>query len=153
MEIRFHIADSSKVLGIVNLCNKCFDEHTNYEKALEEFNRTQNDKNQIYLIGECNGSVIAHTRITIVKTMFDGMDAYAILNHVCVDPEYRRHHVAREMLKIVKKICVERKCSSIKLWSKNFRVPAHTCYKSFGFEPIEATFFELDLVGGNNENN
>ena len=84
--------------------------------------------------------------------MFIGMENYAIVNHVCVDPEYRKHHVATEMLKIIKKICLERNCISIKLWSKNFRVPAHTCYKRFGFQPIDATFFELEL-GGSHENN
>ncbi len=152
MEIRFHIADSSKVEGIVKLCNKCFDEETSVEKALEVFNQTKKDKNQIYLIGECNGEIIAHTRITIIETIFSGMENYAIINHVCVDPEYRKHHVATEMLKIIKKICLERRCISIKLWSKNFRVPAHTCYKRFGFQPIDATFFELEL-GGNHENN
>lgn len=145
MEIRFHMADYSKVEGIVKLCNKCFDEDTSVTKALLMFKKTKEDKNKVNLIGECNNKIIAHARVTFIETMFDGMENYAILNHVCVDPEYRNHKIATEMLKRIKKMCIERNCLSIKLWSKNFRIPAHNCYKKFGFKPIDATFFELDL--------
>lgn len=145
MEIRFSIADASKVRGIVDLCNECFDEDTTYEEAEKAFNEHKNDHNQIYLIGECDGKIIAHTKIAIVPTMFKGMDTYAILNHVCVKPEFRKHKIATEMLKAVKEVCKQKKCVSIKLWSRNFRVPAHTCYKKFGFVPDDATFFELKI--------
>ncbi len=57
---------------------------------------------QIYLIGIMDDKIAAHTRIAIVKTMFDGMDTFAILNHVSVKPDYRHHHIATHMLDAIK---------------------------------------------------
>lgn len=144
MEVIFKIADESKIASVVKLCNECFDENTSVETALKIFNENKS-KNNIYLIGECDGVVIAHTRIAIVPTIFEDMEIFAILNHVCVKPEFRKHKIATKMLDIVVKICKERNCGSIKLWSKNFRVPAHKCYQKYGFEKIDAAFFEMNI--------
>ncbi len=145
MKIKFKIAALSDIPGIVDLCNECFDENTPTEKAIKIFNETMHDPNQIYLIGIMDDKIVAHTRIAIVKTMFDGMDTFAILNHVCVKPDYRHHHIATHMLDAIKTICIQKGCCAIKLWSRNFRVPAHTCYKRFGFIADDATFFSLEI--------
>lgn len=145
MKIKFKIADVTNVPGIVLLCNECFEEDTKVEEAEKIFNENKHDHNQIYLIGECEGEVIAHTRIAIVPTIFKDMNTFAILNHVCVKPEFRRHQVATRMLEITKRICKQKNCSAIKLWSRNFRVPAHSCYKRFGFVKDDAAFFNLDI--------
>lgn len=145
VELRFRLAKIEDVKELVDVCNYCFDENTAYEKALKIFQDTYHDPNQLYLIGVLDDKIVAHTKITIIPTMFDGMDCYAVLNHVCVLPEYRRHHIAKHMLDVVKKICESRGCSSIKLWSKNFRQPAHQCYLKEGFEIIDAKFFEYEL--------
>ena len=145
MEIKFRIATNNDIKNIIDLCNNCFGDQTNYEEALAMFERTKNDKNQIYLIGEVNGEIVAHTRIQIIETMFKGMDTYAIINHVCVRGDMRRHNIATHMLDIVKKICKERNCTTIKLWSMNFREAAHACYKKYGFEVNDAKFFSLEI--------
>lgn len=145
MELKFRFAKEEDLKELIEVTNVCFEEDTNYEKALECFQKTKFDSNQLYLIGELNGKIVAHTKITIVPTIFTEMETYAILNHVCVLPEYRRHHIAKHMMNVIKKICKEKNCVSIKLWSKNFRVPAHTCYLKEGFEIIDAKFFELNL--------
>lgn len=144
MKITFKLADEFYIKGIVDLCNECFDENTDYEDALDFFKKNRSG-NQIYLIGECNGEVIAHALISIIPTMFQDMETYAILNHVCVKEEYRKHKIASKMLEVIEKICKEKKCISMKLWSKNFRVPAHKCYLRFGFQKIDAGFFEKDI--------
>jgi len=145
MELKFRFAKEEDIQELITVCNTCFDEHTDYQKALRIFQETEHDLNQLYLIGLLDGKIVAHTKITIVPTMFDGMDTYAILNHVCVLPEYRRHHIAKYMLDVVKKICQDRGCSAIKLWSRNFRKPAHQCYQNFGFDVLDAKFFELSI--------
>lgn len=142
MNLVFEIANLEDVEEIIELCNRCFFENTDIEKAKQVFEKTNRDPNQIYLIGRLDGKVIAHTKITIIPTMFDGMDTYAILNHVCVDEEYRRNKVATYLLDEVTKICKEKGCSSIKLWSGNHRKPAHACYKNYGFEIFESAFFQ-----------
>ena len=145
MEVTFKKASIEDVEGLVGLCNECFEENTSLEYAKDLFKKTESDPNNIYLIGIENGKVIAHTKITIIRTIFEDMNTYAILNHVCVKPEYRRHNLATRMLEIVEKICIDQDCKTIKLWSNNIRVPAHKCYKKFGFILKEAGFFDKEI--------
>lgn len=145
IDVKFSLADASKIRGIVDLCNEVFEEQTDYEEALKIFNEYRSDSNQIYIIGEYEGKVIAHTRIAIVPTIFKDMNTFAILNHVCVKPEFRKHHIATKMLEVVRDVCKNHECTAMKLWSRNFRVPAHTCYKKFGFQADDATFFSIDI--------
>lgn len=153
IDVKFSLADVSKVKGIVELCNLVFEENTNYDEAILIFNENKTDSKQIYVIGEHEGKVIAHTRIQIITTIFNDMGTYAILNHVCVHPDYRKHHIATKMLEVVKKVCENHNCCAMKLWSRNFRIPAHECYKKFGFKPDDSTFFSYEIGGSDNENN
>ena len=66
MDIKFKIATQDDVGKIVDLCNECFDETTSLDYALKVFKQTENDANQIYLIGEVDGQVVAHSQITII---------------------------------------------------------------------------------------
>ena len=145
MKIDFKLADETDIEELVNVCNICFDEDTSIADAKESFKLQKNDKNQLYVIGLIDNKIVAHTRIAIIPTIFSGMDTYAILNHVCVLEEYRHHKIATEMLKVVEKLCQDRGCTSLKLWSKNFRTAAHACYKNFGFQTIDAAFFEKEI--------
>lgn len=145
MEVKFKIATIDDVKDIVNLCNECFDENTSIEYALKSFLETENDSNQIYINGYVDDKIVAHLKITIIPTMYEDMNRYAILNHVCVKPEYRRHNIATDMLDVATKICKDKGCKNIELWSKNFRVPAHECYKKYGFVVEDAKFFSKNI--------
>lgn len=143
--VEFSIAKEDDVEEIIELCNECFDENTDVESAKIIFNKTKDDPNQIYLIGRMDGKLVAHTKITIIPTIYEPMATYSIINHVCVKPEYRRHNIATKMLDEVTKISKEHGCNKIELWSRNFRVPAHECYKKYGFEVDDAAFFSKDI--------
>lgn len=145
MDVKFNVATIDDVDEIINLCNECFFEKTDKKYAKEVFEKTKDDLNQIYVIGRLDGKVVAHTKITIIPTMFEGMETYAILNHVCVKEEYRRHKIATHLLEEVTRICKERGCLSIKLWSGNQRKAAHACYKDYGFEIFECGFFQKKI--------
>lgn len=95
--------------------------------------------------------IIAHAKINIIPTIYYNMNTYAILNHICVKPEYRRAHIGTKLLDECFKIAKERGCKTVELWSKNFRAAAHALYRSYGFEVVDAKFFEKK-IGGNNEN-
>jgi len=142
MEVTFREAKIEDIAGIVNLCNECFEENTKTEKALEIFRKTENDPNNIYINGLIDGKVVAHAKMTVIKTIYKPMETYAILNHVCVHPDYRRHHLATHLLDVLFKIAKDYNCVSVELWSKNFRTAAHACYKRYGFDMIDAGFFE-----------
>ena len=145
MNIKFRVATLDDVEEIIDLCNECFNENTSYEYAKESFKKTMNDENQIYVNGYMDDKLIAHMKVTIIPTMYEGMETYAILNHVCVKEEYRRHNIATHMLDYVKEIAKEKDCIALELWSKNFRVPAHACYKNYGFEVVDAKFFSKSI--------
>lgn len=141
MEVKFRKASKEDVEKIIDLCNECFNENTPIEYAEKVFMSTLNDENHIYLIGENNNEVIAHTKITIIPTIYQPMETYAIINHVCVKPKYRRHNIATKMLDEIFKICKEKNCVKVELWSNNFREAAHACYKNYGFQVDDAKFF------------
>ena len=145
MNIKFRIATINDIEKIVELCNECFDENTSIEYAKTKFIETENDKNQIYLIGTIDEQIVAHTKITIIPTIYEDMNTYSILNHVCVKPEFRRHNIATKMLIECEKICKEHSCVAIELWSKNFREAAHKCYINYGFEIVDAKFFSKKI--------
>lgn len=145
MELNFKIATEEDLEGIIQLCNECFNETTSMEYATKMFEATKNDPNQIYLVG-CDGDkIIAHVKITIIPTIYEKMNTYAIINHVCVKPEYRRHDIATHMLDEVTRICKEKNCVCMELWSMNFREAAHACYKHYGFGVDDAKFFSKKI--------
>lgn len=146
MKLDFKQATAQDIEKIINLCNECFFEQTSVEFAQKVYEETKNDSNQIYILGEVDGVAIAHAKITIVPTMYENMNTYAIINHFCVKEEYRRHGIATKMLEEINKISKEMKCKSIKLWSNNIRVPAHSCYKRNDFKIDEASFFSKDII-------
>lgn len=152
MEVEFRIAGFEDLRAIVNLCNEIFNESTQIDEAQRIYNETKNNKDNIYLVGLVNNEVVAHMKITIIRTIYDSMNNYAILNHVCVKEEYRRCGIATKMLDYGTNICLNRGCSSLKLWSNNYREAAHACYKEYGFIVEDAKFFKKDIVEVNNEN-
>ena len=141
MEVTFKIATLEDVEEIIKLCNECFNEKTSVAYAKEKFEEGKNDPNQIYLIGLVDEKIVAHTKITIIPTIYEKMNTYAILNHVCVHPEFRRHNIATKMLIECEKIAKEKGCVALELWSNNFREAAHACYQHYGFIINDAKFF------------
>ncbi len=145
MEVKFRIATAADLEDIIKLTNECFDEQTPLSYARKIWRRTEHDPNQIYVNGYLNDQLVAHTKITIVPTIYEDMNTFAILNHVCVRPDMRRHHLGTQLLDEVFRIC--RKCNvkTVELWSKNFRAPAHAMYQRYGFEVVDAKFFAKDV--------
>lgn len=145
MKVEFRKATYSDLEGIINLCNECFNEITSMEYAQKIYKENENDQNQIYLVGVCDGQIVAHTKINIIPTIYEDMNTYAILNHVCVKPEYRRQHIGTKMMDECFKIAKEHKCKCVELWSKNFRTAAHSLYNNYNFDVMDAKFFTKNV--------
>ena len=92
-----------------------------------------------------DNEIIAHAKINIIPTIYEDMNTYAILNHICVKPEFRRKHIAKKMLDECFRIAKERNCKCVELWSKNFREAAHALYNKYGFEVVDAKFFAKNI--------
>lgn len=145
MEVKFRKATFEDVEGIITLCNECFNENTTLEYAKKIYKENEEDKNQIYIVGLLDDKIIAHAKITVIPTIYGKMGTYSILNHICVKPEYRRGHIATQMLEECERISKEHDCVAMELWSMNFRQPAHACYINFGFEVNDAKFFSKNI--------
>ena len=145
MEVIFRLATRADLGDIIALTNECFGEDTPLEYAEKIWSQTENDPNTIYLNGYLGDQLVAHVRIAIIPTIYEEMNTFAILNHVCVKPDVRRQHLGTKLLDETFKICRERGVKTIELWSKNFRVAAHALYHKYGFEVMDAKFFSKDL--------
>ncbi len=143
--MQFELLKEEDLEEVILLCDEVFNEHTDLAYAKKVFEQTKNDPNQIYLVGKLNGKIVSHLKATIIPTIYEDMNTYAILNHVCVQESCRRHNIATKMLDEVSRICKEKGCKNLALWSKNFRIPAHACYQKYGFEVVDAKFFEKML--------
>lgn len=143
--VEFREASIEDVPEIIALTNECFEEDTPVEFAKKVFAETAADPNTIYLNGYLDGRLVAHVRIAIIKTMYEEMNTFAILNHVCVKPDVRRHHLGTRLLDETFRICKSLGVKNVELWSKNFRVAAHGLYHKYGFEVVDAKFFSKDV--------
>lgn len=145
MEIKFREANIDDVSKIVALCDECFEEKTDIKMAEQNFFKTKNSDNDIYVIGEYKGEVVAHAKITVVVTMFEKTGVFSFLNHVCVSKKCRGFGIATELLNVCEKISRNHGCSEMRLWSLNKRVDAHSCYTKFGFIELDAKCFSKKI--------
>ena len=148
----FKVMREEDLEATIELCNECFDENTSIEYARRIYRDGEYDPNQIYLVGELDGKIVAHAKVQIVPTIYENMNTYAILNHICVKPEYRRAHIGTELLDACFIVAKIKHCKTVELWSKNFRVAAHAMYHKYGFTVMDAKFFEKPVEGDENEN-
>lgn len=145
MAVEFRIAGLEDVADIIALTNECFDEDTPLDYATAVFQANANDPNQIYLNGYLDGELVAHVKISIIPTIYQEMNTFAILNHVCVKPSVRRQHLGTRLLDATFAVCAARGVKTVELWSKNFREAAHALYKKYGFEVVDAKFFAREV--------
>lgn len=145
MEVTFRPATRADLADIIDLTNECFDENTPLQYAEKVWDENAADPNQIYLNGYVDGELLAHVKISIIPTIYEEMNTFAILNHVCVRPSARRHHLGTKLLDETFRICKERGVKTVELWSKNFRQAAHALYHKYGFEVVDAKFFSKDI--------
>jgi len=145
MEVKFRVATLEDVEQIIRLCDECFNEKTDLSYAKRIYKENEHDPNQIYVIGLLGDEVVAHAKIQIIPTIYEDMNTYAILNHVCVKMDLRRHSIGTKLLDECFKIANENGCKCVELWSKNFRKAAHALYHKYGFEVMDAKFFTKDI--------
>lgn len=147
MGVQFRLLKNEDIDELVDLMNECFGESTKITFARKVFLETENDPNQIHLVGlHDSGKIAAYCKITIIPCLSSPMETFAILNHVCVKPEFRREHIGTHLLTEAERLAREHGAHQLALWSGNQRQAAHALYKKFGFEIFDGPFFEKELV-------
>lgn len=145
MEVIFREMKKKDVPEVIALCNEVFKEETSLEYAMKTYKKHRKDPNSTYIVGVVDGKIVSHLKITVINTIYENMNTYAILNHVGVKEEYRRHGIATKMLDVAFKISKEQGCKKVELWSNNVRTAAHACYYNYGFELDDAGFFSMSV--------
>ena len=145
MEVTFRLMTKKDLPEVVSLCNEIFVEETSLDYAKKIYKKYKKDPNQIYVVGIVDGKIVAHLKITIIQTIYEKMNTYAILNHVGVKEEYRRNGIATKMLDYAFDICKKNHCVKVELWSNNVRTAAHACYYNYGFGLDDAGFFSKEI--------
>lgn len=145
VNVTFRKMKKKDIPAVISLCNECFNEETSLTYALKTYKNHRKDPRNTYLVGMVDGKIVSHLKITIVPTIYERMNTYAILNHVCVKEEFRRHNVATRMLDEAVKIALDMGCKKVELWSNNVRTAAHACYYKYGFTLDDAGFFEKQI--------
>ena len=145
MNLEFRIMKKKDIPDVIQLCNEVFKEDTSLDYAMRIYKKYRKDPNQIYIVGLVDGKIVAHCKISIIQTIYEKMNTYAILNHVGVKEEYRRHGIATKMLDVAFKIAKENHCKNVELWSNNVRTAAHACYYKYGFNLDDAGFFSKQI--------
>ena len=143
--MHFRLAKLEDINELVALMNECFDENTSVDYARKVFLETEKDPNQIHLIGIIDDQIVAYAKITIIPCISSPMETFAILNHVCVKPEFRREHIGTKLLEECERIAGEHGANKLELWSANFREAAHALYKKFGFTIFDGPFFQKEI--------
>lgn len=145
MSVEYRTMTRDDLAAVVALCNECFNENTPMEYAERMWAESEGDPHQVYVVGILDGQVVAHTLINIIPTIYEEMNTYAILNHVCVKPDCRRSGIGTGLLDYCFAVARDHKCKKVELWSKNFRVAAHGLYRKYGFTVMDAAFFEREV--------
>lgn len=145
MEVTFRKMKKKDIPSVIALCNEVFKEETSLEYAMKTYKKHRKDPNQIYLVGIVDGVIVSHLKISVIQTIYEKMNTYAILNHVGVKEEYRRHGIATKMLDVAFEIAKEHGCKMVELWSNNVRTAAHACYYNYGFKLDDAGFFSMSV--------
>lgn len=145
MEVTFREMKKKDIPEVIALCNEVFEEETSLEYAMKIYKKHRKDPNQIYIVGVVDGKIVAHCKVSVIQTIYEKMNVYAILNHVGVKKEYRRHGIATKMLDVAFNIAKEHGCKMVELWSNNVRTAAHACYYNYGFELDDAGFFSMSV--------
>lgn len=146
MGVQFKLAQKKDIKSLVDLINECFNEETAHPFAQKIFNQTERDPNQLHLIGiNDENKLVAYCKITIIPCIFSPTETYAILDHVCVKPDFRREHIGTHLLEVAEATAKEHGAHSFVLWSKNSCKAAHALYKKIGFEIFDGPIFEKEF--------
>lgn len=97
------------------------------------------------LVAEYNNEIVGY--LTINK-QYDSVKniKYCYINYVCVKEEYRRYHIATELLKKVEEICKKENISYIELTSNSTRLAALELYKNNGYKKRDTNVYRKVIL-------
>ena len=133
MEVNFVKYENKYKEKVINLIHKSFSSH-NITDILE-------DDRVLGIVGLIDDEVVSYLNITFCTDIIKNTK-YSIINHVCVDIDYRGNDIGKKMMEEAISLCKENGCSMIQLTSKPSKVVANKMYQSMGFGLKETNVYE-----------
>ena len=133
MEVKFVRYEEQYKDDVIKLINKSFESH-NITDISDAFN-------VVGLVGLFAGKVVSYLNITFCVDVIKN-SKYAMINHVCVDEEYRGNDIGKDMMVAAIDMCRFNNCNLITLTSKPSKIVANEMYKSMGFAIKETNYYE-----------
>ncbi len=127
------------------LCTRTFGEFVSFENVFETYKRCRDDKNYHFIVGRCDGKIVAYATMALVYNLFDGTYPVAYLWYVCVHEDYRRKGVARALFREIDRIADENSVEIISLSCRRDNTPAVKLYRSLGFTEEEDITFVKNI--------
>ncbi len=127
------------------LCTRTFGEFVSFENVFETYKRCRDDKNYHFIVGRCDGKIVAYVTMALVYNLFDGTYPVAYLWYVCVHEDYRRKGVARALFREIDRIADENSVEIISLSCRRDNTPAVKLYRSLGFTEEEDITFVKNI--------
>ena len=127
------------------LCTRTFGEFVSFENVCETYKRCRDDKNYHFIVGRCDGKIVAYATMALVYNLFDGTYPVAYLWYVCVHEDYRRQGVARALFREIDRIADENSVEIISLSCRRDNTPAVKLYRSLGFTDEEDITFVKNI--------
>ena len=115
------------------LCMKSFNENFSYKEVQDTWELCKNDKHYHFIVGKCNGKIVAYTTMIVFHDLFDGLRPIATLWYVCVDEQYRRKGIAGKMFKYLENIAEQHNCEIIYFTCLKDNFGAQKFYRSAGY--------------------
>lgn len=127
------------------LCTRTFGEFVSFENVCETYKSCRDDKNYHFIVGRCDGKIVAYATMALVYNLFDGTYPVAYLWYVCVHEDYRRQGVARALFREIDRIADENSVEIISLSCRRDNTPAVNLYRSLGFTEEEDITFVKNI--------
>ncbi len=133
MEVKFVRYEEQYKDDVIKLINKSFENH-NITDISDAYN-------VVGLVGLVNDKVVSYLNITLCKDVIKNY-YYSIINHVCVDSDYRGNNIGKKMMEEAIQFSKDYGCSLVKLTSNSNRIAANKMYQDLGFGIRETNVYE-----------
>lgn len=99
----------------------------------ERLSAIADDPNNLLLVAECDGSVVATAFLTLCLDPMFGRQPFAVVENVVVDAAHRKLGCGRALFGAIDHVALDADCSKIMLLSSQSRSMAHRFFVSVGY--------------------
>lgn len=133
MNILFEDLQEKDLRECYELCMRSFGESFEFSEIERTYQLCRNDPHYKFITGKSDGRIVAYTSMNIFHNLFDGERPIATLWYVCVDENYRRMGIGKQLFAEIERIAASYNCEIIYFTCLKDNVSAQSFYKSLGY--------------------